>query len=121
MERAWSISAGERHWTWIPLLVVSDPTKRCIDTASAIKNLAEKLQINVRQIYLVVNKVTEDEDVQSVLPELVKNSGLELVGIVPEDENIRAYDLVGKPIVDLPEDSKAAVAVKGIFEKVCES
>jgi CO dehydrogenase maturation factor len=41
------------------------------------------------------------------------------VGIVPEDENIRAYDLVGKPIVDLPEDSKAVVAVKEIFEKVC--
>lgn len=76
------------------------------------------MQINVRRIYLVVNKVTEDEDMQSVLPELVKKSELELVGIVPEDENIRAYDLVGKPIVNLPEDSKAVVAVKEIFEKV---
>ncbi len=101
------------------LLVVSDPTKRGIDTAAAIKNLAEKLQINVRQIYLVVNKVTEDEDVQHILPGLVKNSGLELVGIVPDDANIRAYDLVGKPIINLPEDSKAVIAVKEIFEKVC--
>ena len=101
------------------LLVVSDPTKRGIDTASAIKQLAEKLRINVRRIYLLVNKVTEDEDVQRVLPELIKESGLELLGLVPEDENIRAYDLVGKPIVDLPEDSKAVRAVKGIFEKVC--
>jgi CO dehydrogenase maturation factor len=103
------------------LLVVSDPTKRGIETATSIKQLAEKLQINVRRIYLVVNKVTEDEDVQHVLPELVKQSGIELLGMVPEDENIRAYDLVGKPIVDLPEDSKAVVAVKGIFEKVCEA
>ncbi len=102
------------------LLVVSDPTKRGIDTATSIKQLAEKLQINVRRIYLVVNKVTVDEDVQRVLPELVKHSGLELVGMVPEDENIRAYDLVGKPILELPEDSKAVVAVKGIFEKVFE-
>jgi CO dehydrogenase maturation factor len=102
------------------LLVVSDPTKRGIDTAASIKQLAEKLQINIRRIYLVVNKVTEDEDVQRVLPELIKESGLELVGTVPEDENIRAYDLVGKPILELPEDSKAVVAVKGIFEKVCE-
>lgn len=52
--------------------------------------------------------------------ELVKDSGLELAGIVPEDENIRAFDLVGKPIIELPEDSKAVVAVKGIFEKVCD-
>ena len=66
--------------------MVSDPTKRGIDTASAIKNLAEKLQINVRRIYLVVNKVTEAEDVQHVLPE----------------------------------DSKAVVAVKGIFGRFGE-
>lgn len=101
------------------LLVVSDPTKRGIETASSIKRLTEKLAINVRQIYLVVNKVTEDEDVKNALPGLVKNSGLELIGTVPEDENIRAYDLVGKPIVDLPENSKAVVAVREIFEKVC--
>lgn len=49
--------------------MVSDPTERGIDTASAIKNLANKLRINVRHVYLVVNKVTEDEDVQSVLPD----------------------------------------------------
>lgn len=101
------------------LLVVSDPTKRGIETASSIKQLAEKLQINVRNIYLVVNKVTKDADVQRVLPTMIENSGLELVGMVPEDENIRAYDLVGKPIIDLPEDSKAVGAVKGIFERVC--
>jgi len=101
------------------LLVISDPTKRGIDTAASIKNLAEKLQINVQRIYLVVNKVTEDADVQRVLPEMIKESGLELVGMVPEDEHIRAYDLVGKPIVDLPEDSKAVQAVKEIFERVC--
>ena len=51
----------------------------------------------------------------------MKNSGVELIGTVPEDENIRAFDLVGKPIIELPEDSKAVVAVKGIFERVCGS
>jgi CO dehydrogenase maturation factor len=102
------------------MLVVSDPTKRGIETASSIRNLAEKLLINVRQIYLVVNRVTEDEDVQNALPELIEDSGLTLIGTVPEDEQIRAYDLIGKPIIDLPEDSKAVVAVKEIYEKICE-
>ena len=51
---------------------------------------------------------------------MVKNSGVELIGAIPEDENIRAFDLVGKPIIELPEDSKAVVAVKRIFVKVCE-
>ena len=102
------------------MLVISDSTKRGIDTALAIKNLAEKLHINFRHIYLVLNKVTEDEEVKNALAEMVKNSGLTLIGTVPEDENIRAYDLVGKPIIELPDDSKAVVAVKEIFEKICK-
>ena len=101
------------------MLVVSDPTKRGIDTAMAINNLAAKLQIHFRRIYLVLNKVTEDEAVKNALPAMVSDSGLTLIGTVPEDENIRAYDLVGKPIITLPDDSKAVVAVKAIFERVC--
>ncbi len=102
------------------MIVVSDPTKRGIDTAAAIKNIAEKLHIDFGQIYLVLNKVTEDAEVKAALAGLVKDSGLTLVGTVPEDEHIRAFDLVGKPILELPEDSKAVVAVKAIFEKVCK-
>ena len=34
---------------------------------------------------------------------------------------MRTYDLIGKPIIELPEDSKAVVAVKEIFERVCEA
>ena len=102
------------------MLVVSDPTKRGIDTASTIKNIAEKLHIDFGQIYLVLNKMTEDENVKAALAGLVKNSGLTLVGTVPEDENIRAFDLIGTPILELPDDSKAVVAVKEIFDKVCK-
>jgi len=69
---------------------------------------------------MVLDKVTEDEAVKNALDGMVKNSGVELIGTVPEDENIRAFDLVGEPIIELPEDSKAVVAVKEIFERVCE-
>jgi CO dehydrogenase maturation factor len=96
------------------------PTKRGIDTASTIKNIAEKLHIDFGQIYLVLNKMTEDENVKAAIAELVKDSGLTLVGTVPEDENIRAFDLIGTPILELPDDSKAVVAVKEIFDKVCK-
>ena len=64
----------------------------------------------------MLNKVTES--VRSILEPAVEASGLPLIGTVPEDENIRAFDLIGKPLIDLPEDSKAVVAVKGIYEKI---
>ncbi|MGC9444434.1 MAG: AAA family ATPase, partial [Candidatus Methanospirareceae archaeon] len=100
------------------LLVVSDPTKRGIETASSIKRLAEKLQINVQRIFLIVNKVGEEAQVKKALPGLIAQSGLELVGTVPEDEAIKAFDLVGTPIIELPDDSKAVIAVKEIYETV---
>ena len=104
------------------MLVVSDPTKRGLETASSIKRLAKQLQINFQQIFLVLNKVTEevrgDEAVWNSLLGQVKESGLTLVGTVPEDEQVRAYDLVGKPTIELPEDSKAVVAVRRVFERV---
>ena len=34
------------------------------------------------------------------------------------DEMIFEYDCNRKPLVELPEDSKARVAMKGIFEKL---
>ncbi|HDS44575.1 MAG TPA: ATP-binding protein [Methanomicrobia archaeon] len=101
------------------LLVVSDPTKRGIETASSIKRLAEKLQVNVRHIFLIVNKVRDDEQVKRALPGLLAQSGLELIGTVPEDETIGAFDLMGTPIIELPNDSKAVEAVKAICETVC--
>ncbi|MHC1636431.1 MAG: hypothetical protein ACXQTS_07460, partial [Candidatus Methanospirareceae archaeon] len=58
------------------------------------------------------------EDVETLLEDMVRDSELPLLGVVPEDENIKAYDLLGKPIIDLPEDSKAVIAVKSILEKL---
>ncbi len=98
------------------MLVVSDATKRGIDTAISIADLAACLHINFGQILLVLNKVTEE--VRPMLDDMVKASDLTLIGMVPEDENIRAFDLEGKPLLELPEDSKAVVAVRAIYDKL---
>ncbi len=98
------------------MLVVSDATRRGIDTAVSIAGLAASLHINFGQILLVVNKVTDE--VRPMLDAMVKSSGLTLIGMVPEDENIRAFDLEGRPLLELPEDSKAVVAVRAIYEKL---
>ena len=43
--------------------------------------------------------------------------GLELAGVVPNDPNVYAYDLEGRPTFQLPEDSAACRAVTDIVEK----
>lgn len=90
------------------LLVVSDPTIRGLETAKSIKNIAEKLQIKFDRICLVLNKVTSELD---ALEGKIKDTGLELVGTIPEDEVVKEFDFVGKPLIELPDDSKAVAAV----------
>jgi CO dehydrogenase maturation factor len=91
------------------LLVVSDPTLVGIRTALRIRALVGELSLTVRASALVVNRV-------AVLPEPVAQAlgegGLRLVGLVPEDPLVAAFELEGRPLLDLPDDAPAVVAVE---------
>ena len=48
----------------------------------------------------------------------MKAFGLELSGIIPEDESVREYDLAGKPTTGLSGECKAVRAAFKIFENI---
>ncbi len=98
------------------MLVVTDTSKRGITTAARIRELAEELQVKFRDIYLVINRATEDTEQK--LQEYAREIGLEVIGIVPEDENVRRYDYEGRPLIELPADTPAFSAVREIAEKI---
>jgi CO dehydrogenase nickel-insertion accessory protein CooC1 len=41
----------------------------------------------------------------------------DVCGMVPLDSNVTQYDRIGKPIMDLPSDSPAVVAVADILKR----
>jgi len=97
------------------LLIVTDATKKGITTCKRIMELSKKLDINIGKIYGIINRASED------IREIINSAneiGLEIIGIIPEDEYVREYDLHGKPLVELPKDSKAWVSVREIAEKI---
>lgn len=100
------------------MLVVTDSSKRGITTASRIKELAEEMEIKFKHIFIIVNRVTPK--LEDLIPEFTKDAGIEVIGIVPEDEIIKEYDFKGKPLIDLPSDSKALNAVNEIADKIVE-
>jgi len=96
------------------LIVVSDPTSRGMETASVIKGMVEQEGIlDCRRLGLVFNRVAGNEE---LLRESAHKIGLELFGLVPNDERIAAFDLVGTPITQLPVDSAGQTAVRRIVE-----
>jgi CO dehydrogenase maturation factor len=87
------------------MLVVTDPSKRGILTAKRIDNLSHELDISFKEIYLILNRI-KPENEQEILDK-VHDIGLKIAGIIYEDQQIENFDIEGKPLINLPEDSQA--------------
>lgn len=98
------------------MIIVTDATQRGINTARLIKDLAERLEISFDKICVILNRATEEQ--ARVFGERASQYGIDLAGIVPFDENITEYDMAGKPLIDLPDDSPAVVAVGEILDRL---
>ncbi len=98
------------------LLMVSDTSRRGLQAAVRIHQLAQELNIGVIRSYLIINQAREEPS-EAVL-KIVKESGLEIAGTIPADDEIYEYDLAGRPTIELPDENKAVQAAFDIFGKI---
>ena len=96
------------------MIVVTDPSRMGLETARRIKELVDEVHIDVKHIYLVGNRFTPD--LEELLQKTADDIGLDYGGIIPIDENVMTFNLEGKPLLDIPDDSPAYEAV-GILAK----
>jgi CO dehydrogenase maturation factor len=98
------------------LIVVTDGSRRGLRTAERIRELTEELETNVKNIYVVANKVTDTN--KEAIKKTAEGLDLELIGTVPMDSMIAERDLEGLPLFDLSDDSDAVQEVAKIAEKL---
>jgi CO dehydrogenase maturation factor len=98
------------------LLIVSDSSRRGLQAAIRIDELARCLKIVVDKSYMVINQAREALSQQAL--EMIKKANLELIGTIPEDDLIYDYDVKGRPTIEMPEDSKSVKAAFEIFDKI---
>lgn len=96
------------------LLVISDATAKGVRTAGRIYELAKRLQIRIGAAYLLVTRIADPEPLRSD----IEATGLELLGVIPDDPLVTEYDLQGKPLMGLPADSPAVSASMKLFDKL---
>ena len=97
------------------LYVITDASKMGLQTALRIKELSQKLKIEFREVYLVANRVTESA--LEYIQQYAEKNGLNLVGQIPTDPLVQEYNLVGKSLLELPNDSPAYLSVREILTK----
>lgn len=94
------------------LFILTDMTMRGISTAGHIARLIEDLGTRVRETYLVVNRA--DDDVPAPLRQEIEKLGLNLIGTLPQDPTVAEFDMVGRPLVEMSQDSLTYKAVAAI-------
>ena len=98
------------------LLIVTDPSRRGLQAAIRIDDLARKLNIGVGKSYVVINQIKESPSEMAL--KMIKEGGLELAGTVPEDRTIYDFDFEGRPTIEMPENSVSVQAAFAIFDKI---
>ena len=98
------------------LIIVSDPTVKGLRTAAHLENIAQAYGVTgTVRILLVLNRVANGA---AELLEKVDESGLDLAGTIPLDDNVTDFDRVGRPILELPDDAPSVRAVSEILVRL---
>lgn len=100
------------------MFVVSDPSRRGLETAVRIAALAVDMKLEIGKVYLVVSRVRGP--VGEDLERSIESTGLELAGVLPEDEMVSRFDLAGEPLVGLDRESPVSVAVRNVMKSVLQ-
>jgi CO dehydrogenase maturation factor len=85
------------------LIVVVEPGRRSIETASNIKQLAK--EIGLKDIAVVGNKIRNQSDIDFIKSSL---PGFEFLGFIPYDQAIVDADLAGRSPLEASQQAKAA-------------
>ena len=98
-------------------ILVSDCSRRGVQAAGRIAALMKELDFHPKKVGLIVNRAPEGKLDEGTMEE-VRKQNLELLGVVPQDEDVYRFDCEGRPTVQLPKDSPVRTALKGIIEKL---
>jgi CO dehydrogenase maturation factor len=92
------------------LLLVTDPTMRGVHTVSEMIELSHEVEINVKRMMLVVNRV--QDGLPQPLQEAIEGLDIEVAAVIPADDGVNQLDAMGQPLVQLNGSSPALQAME---------
>ena len=109
------ISRGTTTENVDALFILSDTSRRSLRSARRVYELTKELKVPIKETFLILTRGREDD------PEKLKDEMcLPSAGMIPEDELITEYELIGRALYDLPGESAAVAAVNDIAEKTLD-
>ena len=99
------------------MLLISDCSRRGVQAVARIAEMVRDLELKPGRMGLIINRAPDGVLDEGVKAEIEKH-GLELLGVLPQDEAVYRCDCEGAPSAKLPESDPMKVALKGIMQSM---
>jgi CO dehydrogenase maturation factor len=101
------------------LLLVSNHTMKGVRTVARLAELVKELKLVVKRQSIIINMVPDKLD--PLISEELDRLGIGPAVLIPLDEEIGKYDLELKPLLDLPDTSRAVKAINDFMDKILKT
>lgn len=98
------------------LLIVSNHSIKGVRTIARIRGLVAELKLNVRKELPLINGVPGM--VNPAIAGELDRLGITTAAAIPFDENIEQFDILQKPLLDLPDSSPAVKAIQNLMGNI---
>ena len=99
------------------MLLISDCSRRGIQAAARVAEMINEMDLKPERLGLIVNRAPGGVLDDGVKEEIEKH-GLELLGVLPQDDGVYRCDCDGEPSAKLPENDPMKTALKGIMQSI---
>jgi CO dehydrogenase maturation factor len=94
------------------LFLILDPSVKSLRSIARTQKLMEEIGVKCRNFYLVANyRFTQDVE------KYIQDAGATYLGRIEPDDRVEEYNLQGKSLLELPDDSPASLSVKRILAR----
>jgi CO dehydrogenase maturation factor len=94
------------------LFVILDPSEKSTKHIERVRDIIREVKVSYNHLYLIGNyRFAEKTE------EYLRSAGETYLGKIDYDPEVRQYNLEGRSLLDLPQDSPAALCVRSILMK----
>ena len=99
------------------MLLISDCSRRGIQAAARVAEMIDEMDLKPGKLGLIVNRAPNGVLDDGVKEEIEKH-GLDLLGVLPQDDGVYRCDCNGEPSAKLPASNPVKTALKGIMQEL---
>ena len=97
------------------MLLISDCSRRGIQAAARVAEMIGEMDLKPGKLGLIVNRAPGGV-LEAGVQEEIQKHGLDLLGVLPQDEGVYRCDCNGEPSAKLPGSNPVKTALKGIMQ-----